>query len=159
MVATSGPHGWIAISVETVTQWNALASAVDRADLAVDAAADIATMKAREKDMERAVATAFATCDAAEAVGRLQAAHVPAGRVYAGIDLLGDPQLVHDGFWRRAERRFIGNHVVRTHRIYWMGNGRRSITRRRRLASTTPPCFRAISGYLKTNCAGLPTTA
>ena len=37
---------------------------------------------------------------------------MPAGPVYASIDLLDDPQLVHDGFWRRAERRFIGNHVV-----------------------------------------------
>ena len=112
VVATNSPHGWIAVSVETATQWNALAKAVDRSDLAVDAAAGVSTMKARETDMERAVAAAFAASDAAEAVGRLQAAGVPAGRVYAGIDLLGDPQLVHDGFWRRAERRFIGNHVV-----------------------------------------------
>jgi crotonobetainyl-CoA:carnitine CoA-transferase CaiB-like acyl-CoA transferase len=112
VVATNSPHGWIAVSVESAAQWNALALAIDRPDLAVDATADVAAMKAREKDMERAVATAFASSDAAEAVGRLQAAGVPAGRVYAGVDLLGDPQLVHDGFWRRAERRFIGNHVI-----------------------------------------------
>jgi crotonobetainyl-CoA:carnitine CoA-transferase CaiB-like acyl-CoA transferase len=112
VVATNSPLGWIAIAVETAAQWNALARAVDRSDLAIDAAADVATMKARESDMERAVAKAFAARDAAEAVGQLQAAGVPAGRVYAAVDLLTDPQLVHDRFWRRAERRFIGNHVV-----------------------------------------------
>ena len=53
--------GWIALSVETATQWNALASAIGRPDLGVDDAADIAAMKAREAEMERAVAAAFAS--------------------------------------------------------------------------------------------------
>lgn len=112
VVATDGPHGWIAVSVETTRQWNALADLLGRADLRVAEAADVATMKAREADMQRAVATAFANEKAADAVVKLQAAGVPAGQVHANVDLLGDPQLVHDGFWRRAERQFIGNHVV-----------------------------------------------
>lgn len=112
VVATGSPHGWIAVSVETAAQWNALASAVGRVDLGVNEKADLAAMKMREADMELAVAQAFATEDATKAVAMLQAEGVPAGRVHANIDLLDDPQLVHDGFWRRAERRFIGNHVV-----------------------------------------------
>jgi crotonobetainyl-CoA:carnitine CoA-transferase CaiB-like acyl-CoA transferase len=112
VVATASPHGWIALSIETATQWNALAVVIGRPDLGVDQTAGITAMKMRETDMERAVAAAFAKETAAKAVRRLQVARVPAGPIYANVDLLEDPQLVHDGFWRRAERRFIGNHVV-----------------------------------------------
>lgn len=112
VVATSSPHGWVALSVETAEQWKALAALVDRPDLDIGNPAGIAEMKVHEAQMERVVATAFAGSDAAELVERLQAHHVPAGRVYAIVDLLDDPQLVHDGFWRRSGRRFIGDHVV-----------------------------------------------
>lgn len=112
VVTTASPLGWIALSIETATQWNALAAVIGRPDLGVDKSAGLAAMKARETDMERAVATAFAQESAAKAVARLQGARVPAGPVYANIDLLEDAQLLHDGFWRRTERRFIGNHVV-----------------------------------------------
>jgi crotonobetainyl-CoA:carnitine CoA-transferase CaiB-like acyl-CoA transferase len=112
VVATDSPNGWIAISVETVAQWNALAVKIGRPDLRVEDDADFSAMKLREAEMERAVAAAFAKENAAKATARLQALRVPAGLVHAAIDLLDDPQLVHDGFWRRSERRFIGNHVV-----------------------------------------------
>ena len=128
VVATDSPTGWIALSIETATQWNALAGVIGRPDLGVDGAADVAVMKALEAEMERAVAAVFAGENAAKAVARLQAARVPAGPVYANIDLLGDPQLVRDGFWRRAERRFIGNHVV-PHAPYLL-EGRRPPLRR-----------------------------
>ena len=45
-------------------------------------------------------------------VAAFQATRVPAGPVYASQDLLNDPQFVAAGYWRRADRRFIGNHVV-----------------------------------------------
>jgi crotonobetainyl-CoA:carnitine CoA-transferase CaiB-like acyl-CoA transferase len=112
VAAAANPNGWVALSIETAKQWNALADTIGRADLRVADAAELAAMKAREHDMERAVAAACATKAAADAVASLQAAGVPAGVAYANIDLLDDPQLVHDAFWRRAERRFIGNHVV-----------------------------------------------
>ena len=100
------------MSVETATQWNALADVVGRADLRVGETAGLDAMKARESEMERAVAAALSTRTAPEAVASLQTAGVPAGIAYANIDLLDDPQCVQTGFWRRAERRFIGNHVV-----------------------------------------------
>jgi crotonobetainyl-CoA:carnitine CoA-transferase CaiB-like acyl-CoA transferase len=112
VVAAANPNGWIALSVETARQWNALADAIGRADLRVGDAAELAAMKARAAEMERTVAAAFATKVAAEAVASLQAAGVPASVAYANVDLLDDPQLIHDAFWRRTERRFIGNHVV-----------------------------------------------
>lgn len=112
IVATDGPHDWIALSVETATQWNALADMLGRADLRVADDAGLTAMKAQETQMEQAAAAGFAKAKAAELVARLQAAGVPAGQVHANVDLLSDPQLVHDRFWRRAERRFIGDHVV-----------------------------------------------
>jgi crotonobetainyl-CoA:carnitine CoA-transferase CaiB-like acyl-CoA transferase len=124
VVAAANPNGWIALSVETAKQWNALADAIGRADLRVGETAGLDAMKARETDMEHAVAAAFATRAAAEAVAGLQAAGVPAGIAYANVDLLDDPQCVQSGFWRRAERRFIGNHVV-PHAPYLL-DGKRS---------------------------------
>lgn len=112
VVATDTADRWIAISVETAGQWNALAALVQRPDLCADVDADLAAMKGHEAEMERAVAARFAREKATTAVKELQAASIPAGIVYAAIDLLEDPQLVHDGFWRRATRRFIGDHVV-----------------------------------------------
>jgi crotonobetainyl-CoA:carnitine CoA-transferase CaiB-like acyl-CoA transferase len=112
IVASKAANRWIAVSVETASQWNALVALTGRIDLAVDEHADVAAMKAREREMERALAEWAAPQGAAEAVVSLQTMKVPAGPVYASIDLINDPQLVHDGYWRRAERRFIGNHVV-----------------------------------------------
>jgi crotonobetainyl-CoA:carnitine CoA-transferase CaiB-like acyl-CoA transferase len=112
VVAAANPNGWIGLSVDTAKQWNALADAIGRADLRVGDAANLAAMQARAADMERAAAAALATKGAVEAVASLQAAGVPAGVAYANVDLLDDPQLIHDAYWRRADRRFIGNHVV-----------------------------------------------
>ncbi|MDQ8727445.1 CoA transferase [Bradyrhizobium sp. LHD-71] len=112
VVASNVPDRWVAISIETTPQWNAVATIINRPDLAVDSAAKLTVMKTREAEMERAVAAFFSVGSAAELVATMQAKNVPAGQVYAAIDLLDDPQLIHDGFWRRAERRFIGHHVV-----------------------------------------------
>ena len=112
VVATASQHGWIALTVETARQWNALADIVGRGDLRVDDAASFAAIKAQEAEMEAVVATAFANDSANEAVARLQAAGVPAGRVHANVDLVDDPQLAHEGFGRRANRPFIGEHVI-----------------------------------------------
>jgi crotonobetainyl-CoA:carnitine CoA-transferase CaiB-like acyl-CoA transferase len=123
VVATDTPDRWIAISIETAKQWNALAAMALRPDLGVDEDANLTTMKGHEAEMEAAVAAWSASQSAAKATELLQAVKVPAGRVYAAVDLLDDPQLVHDGFWRRAERRFIGNHVV-PQAPYWLNGAR-----------------------------------
>jgi crotonobetainyl-CoA:carnitine CoA-transferase CaiB-like acyl-CoA transferase len=112
VLPTSVPATWIAVSVETAGQWNALAGTIGCPECAVPPDADMARMKTHEADMEARVAGWAASRDAREAVQALQAAGVPAAPVHAAQDLLKDPQLVASGFWRRAERRFIGSHVT-----------------------------------------------
>jgi crotonobetainyl-CoA:carnitine CoA-transferase CaiB-like acyl-CoA transferase len=103
---------WFAVTVETPAQWNALAAIVGRSDLAMTDAQDIAVLKSHEPAMENVVRAWGAQRSASEATALLQAAGVSAGPVYAGIDLLDDPQLQQAGFWRRIDRAFIGTHVA-----------------------------------------------
>jgi crotonobetainyl-CoA:carnitine CoA-transferase CaiB-like acyl-CoA transferase len=102
---------WFAVAVETLVQWNALARAIGRNDLVAEKT-DLATLKRQELAMEAAVQSWGAQRSAAEACAALQAAGVSAGPVYASVDLLDDPQLKQSGFWRRADRKYIGNHVI-----------------------------------------------
>ncbi len=104
VAGTAAPAAWIAVAVETAAQWTALAALVGCPDLA--------PAKENEPEMEARLRTWAAPRGARDAVDRLQGAGVPAGPVYAAQDLLADPQLVAAGFWRRAERRFIGTHVT-----------------------------------------------
>lgn len=103
---------WIAIVVETTPQWNALAKTIGCAQLAMPPDAGLARLKEREAQMEQQVRQWAASWDPFDAVHVLQAAGVPAAPIYPAQDLLADPQLVGSGFWRRAERRFIGSHIA-----------------------------------------------
>jgi crotonobetainyl-CoA:carnitine CoA-transferase CaiB-like acyl-CoA transferase len=69
-------------------------------------------LKQHEPSMEAALRSWGANRSAADACAVLQAAGVSAGPIYAGVDLLDDPQLKQSGFWRRADRKYIGNHVI-----------------------------------------------
>ena len=107
---TDAPARWIAVSVETPAQWNALAGLLARPDLSVACDAGVAAMKRHERVMEGALREWTTVRAASDAVDALQAAGVPAGPIHAAQDLLTDPQLA--GFWRRVDRKFIGSHVV-----------------------------------------------
>jgi len=78
----------------------------------VKGVSDIAMLKQREAAMETAVQEWGRQRGAREAVATCQVAGVSAGPIYAGVDLLEDPQLVKAGFWRRIDRPFIGKHVA-----------------------------------------------
>jgi crotonobetainyl-CoA:carnitine CoA-transferase CaiB-like acyl-CoA transferase len=108
-VVSDADARWIAVSVETVVQWNALATAIGHADLRA-AATDVSSLKLRESAMEAALCGWAAAQRAKDIIATLRQAGVACGPVHATQDLLADPQLV--SFWRRAERRFIGTHVV-----------------------------------------------
>jgi crotonobetainyl-CoA:carnitine CoA-transferase CaiB-like acyl-CoA transferase len=112
VIGTATPNQWFAVAVEAAGQWNALAGVIGRSDLAMAATARLADLKAREINMEQAVRAWAASRNVSETVAALQAAGVSAGPVYAAVDLLDDSQFVQSGFWRRAERAFIGKHVV-----------------------------------------------
>ncbi|HEX2890819.1 CaiB/BaiF CoA-transferase family protein [Vineibacter terrae] len=104
VAGTAAPETWIAVAAETAAQWMALAELIGCPELA--------PAKENEPDMEARLRAWAASREARDAVDRLQGAGVPAGPVYAAQDLLADPQLVAAGFWRRAERRFIGTHIT-----------------------------------------------
>jgi crotonobetainyl-CoA:carnitine CoA-transferase CaiB-like acyl-CoA transferase len=112
VAATDKPARWIAVAVETAAAWNALAGAIGRHALAVPPDATLETLKSREDEMEEAVAEWALGRAASTAVSELQGAGVSAAPILAAEDLLKDPQMTASGFWRRAERRYIGNHVV-----------------------------------------------
>ncbi len=102
---------WIAVTADTPAQWNALARTIGRADLAVcDGAPD--APKHQEPALEAALRAWCVGRDGTEAVAALQAAGVGAGPVHATLELLDDPQHRRSGFWRMADRAFIGRHLT-----------------------------------------------
>ncbi len=94
-VPTANQDEWLAVSVETEEQREALARLIGPGP-----------------GLEAALASWSATRGAEEAACRLQEAGVPAAPVRPAHELLNDPQLREAGFWRQLERRFIGSHVV-----------------------------------------------
>jgi crotonobetainyl-CoA:carnitine CoA-transferase CaiB-like acyl-CoA transferase len=91
---------WWAVSVETDEQWRAVARIVGAAATLDQRAMEVAVHEWSTGKPRDSVVAAF------------QAAGVPSGPIHAAQELLNDPQFVASGYWRRAERRFIGNHVV-----------------------------------------------
>jgi len=91
---------WWAVSAETEAQWAAVARTVGAAT----------TLDQRQ--MEDAVRAWSAGKPRDAIVAAFQAAGVASGPIHAAQDLLHDPQFVASGYWRRADRRFIGSHVV-----------------------------------------------
>jgi crotonobetainyl-CoA:carnitine CoA-transferase CaiB-like acyl-CoA transferase len=104
VAGTDAPATWIAVAIETTAQWIALAALIGCPELA--------PLKENESGMETRVRAWASSRRAHAAVDLLQSVSVPAGRVYAVQDLLTDPQLMASGFWRRADRRFVGTHVT-----------------------------------------------
>jgi crotonobetainyl-CoA:carnitine CoA-transferase CaiB-like acyl-CoA transferase len=109
--ATKAANKWIAVTVETLGQWTALAAAIGRLDLAF-ADSTVDALKRHEPVLEAALRDWCAGREATAAVSTLQAAGVSAGPVHATLDLLEDPQLRKAGFWRYAERDFSGRHLA-----------------------------------------------
>ena len=94
-VATANQDEWLAVSVETEQQREALLRVVgDAADLA------------------DALRCWCARVTAEDAAAALQDVGVPAAPVRPTQTLLNDRQLRGAGFWQRLERPFIGSHVV-----------------------------------------------
>ena len=96
-VPSAGQDEWLAVSVETERQLQALshllgAAAADRIGIAL--------------------ANWSGTRQAQDAAAVLQSAGVPAAMVHPAHDLPNDPQLLAAGFWQWLERPFIGRHVV-----------------------------------------------
>jgi len=98
-----GDDQWIVIAVMNDAQWRALCEVMERRDLA-----EIGDRRASEDAIEAAVIAWSRDQNAEEAMLRLQAAGVPAGRVLNSVDVLSDAHLTTRGFWQTLVREHSG---------------------------------------------------
>ncbi|HEY1750762.1 MAG TPA: CoA transferase [Caulobacteraceae bacterium] len=106
-------EAWLAVAVDSDAAWAALARAIGRADLANDSGlATLAGRKAREDELEAAVAAWAAQRDPRAAAEALQAAGVPAAPVIPTHELFADPHLQDCGYWGLQVRAYIDDHFV-----------------------------------------------
>lgn len=107
----SGQDHWIVVAASSDAMWLKLCRVIGRNDWASDAGlATAAQRRARENEIEQAIARWSASRDADEAMAVLQAAGVAAGVARLPIDMLKDPQLEARGFIQMIDRAFIGRH-------------------------------------------------
>lgn len=112
-VVAGGPDAWLAVAVDGDAAWRALAQAIGRGDLAADPAlASLAGRKAREDEIEAAIAAWAAMRDPRTAAAQLQAAGVAASAVIPTHELFPDPQLQDCGYWALQFRAFIDDHFT-----------------------------------------------
>ncbi len=111
-------EGWVAIAVTTDEQWRALAAAMDRQDLAEQAAFAFADGRlARRRELD-AVVSAWTSARTATAVeSALQAAGVPSHRVADSAGCWADPQLDHRGHFQRVSHPHHGEVQVQGPRL------------------------------------------
>jgi crotonobetainyl-CoA:carnitine CoA-transferase CaiB-like acyl-CoA transferase len=113
VVPALGHEAWLTLAVESDAMWEALATAIGRSDLAEDPGlAGLAGRKAREDELEAAIAAWAADKDPREAAQTLQAAGVAAAPVIAIHDLFPDPHLQDCGYWAVQYRRYIEHHFT-----------------------------------------------
>ena len=106
-------EAWLAVAVDGDSGWRALAAVIGRPDLAADPAlATLAGRKAREDELEAAVAAWAAQRDTRAAAETLQQAGVAAAPVLPTHELFPDPHLQDCGYWAVQERRYIGVHFT-----------------------------------------------
>ena len=95
-----GDDNWVAISVTSDEEWNALLECVGRADLLGDERfASVERRLANRRAAEEIVESWTVHRTPANAMNTFQAAGVPAGAVLSMADLLDDPQYGHRGFF------------------------------------------------------------
>lgn len=102
-------EGWIAIAVKDDAAWARLCALMGRADLA---ALDLEARRAREDEIEAALAQWSRPQDADAAMLALQAEGIAAGVVRWPTGLRSDPHLAARGFWQVADRPFLGPHKL-----------------------------------------------
>jgi crotonobetainyl-CoA:carnitine CoA-transferase CaiB-like acyl-CoA transferase len=113
VVPASGNEAWLAVAVDSDAAWGSLAHTIGRIDLAADPAlATLAGRKAREDEMEAAIARWAAGRDPREAGAVLQSAGVAASAVVPTHELFADPQLQDCGYWGLQHRRYVEDHFT-----------------------------------------------
>jgi len=106
-------EAWLTVTADSDETWQALAGAIGRADLAADPAlASLAGRKAREDEIEAAIAAWAAGIPPRVAAEQLQAAGVAATAVIPTHELFPDPHLQDCGYWALQFRAFIDDHFT-----------------------------------------------
>jgi crotonobetainyl-CoA:carnitine CoA-transferase CaiB-like acyl-CoA transferase len=103
--SAAGEDRWIAIAVTDDAMWQRCAHAIGRPDLAPMTAPQ---RRAREDELEAAIAGWTRVRDSDAAMAELQHAGVAAGVVRPPIELFDEPHLIARGFWQYLERPFVG---------------------------------------------------
>ena len=106
----SGDDAWCAIAVQDDTQWRALASVMNSAELLQDQTLRKSENRLKRVDeIEARVASWVATQTAADVVQILQQAGVPSAIVARSKDLLTDnPHLAERGYWQQIDHPEVG---------------------------------------------------
>lgn len=111
--AAGEEEAWLAVAVGDDAAWRRLCEVIGREDLGADAGlASLAGRKAREDEIEAAVAAWARGQEAREAAAALQAAGVAAGPVLGAHELCADPHLAACGYWASQQRRYVGEHLT-----------------------------------------------
>ena len=106
-------EAWLAVAADSDAAWQALARAIGRADLSDDPALiTLAGRKAREDEIEAAIAAWAVGRDPHAAAEALQAAGVPASPVIPTHELFPDPHLQDCGYWALQYRRYVEDHFT-----------------------------------------------
>ncbi len=110
LFAVSGDDDWIAVCIRSDAEWQALARLIGRDDLADDAAlATLEGRRAREAELDAALAAWTSARTASEATEACLAAGVPAGPMLNAEGMTKDPHLAARGFLHARYQPPIGN--------------------------------------------------
>jgi crotonobetainyl-CoA:carnitine CoA-transferase CaiB-like acyl-CoA transferase len=111
----AGEDAWIVIAATSDAAWQALALAIGRPELGADPALATAEgRRARQAEIDLAIARWCAPRPADTAMAELQAAGVAAGAVRTMTQVLSDPHLRARGFWQAVPRAHVGRYLCST---------------------------------------------
>ncbi|MCP5040559.1 MAG: CoA transferase, partial [bacterium] len=103
---------WLALSVASETQWNALVAWLGRPTWATRIGSDLSARRAAEDDIDRALSDAFATRELAACLEELVAVGVPAAAVHDPRALALHPQFIARGFFDEVEHTVVGRQAT-----------------------------------------------
>ncbi|HEU5319447.1 MAG TPA: CaiB/BaiF CoA-transferase family protein, partial [Methylomirabilota bacterium] len=104
--------GWLNVAANKQEQFEALCRVIGRPELATDARfAGREARKTNRAALNAELTAAFAARDAAAWEAALNAAGVPAGRIFSPGDAVADPQVVHRGLLRTLPVPSLGRDV------------------------------------------------
>jgi crotonobetainyl-CoA:carnitine CoA-transferase CaiB-like acyl-CoA transferase len=103
---------WLALSVASEAQWQALLDWLDRPGWATQVGVDLASRRSRQDELDEGLRRVFAECDRDACVAELVAAGVPAATVVDPRTLAEHPQFVARGFLDEVGHAIVGRQAT-----------------------------------------------